>query len=456
MTEAVHSGPPLRIAVVGAGISGLSAAYLLSARHDVELFERDPRLGGHAHTHRSRTGAASWTSTAASSSTTTGPTRTSCGCSPSSASRASPRTCPSRCAAGAAASSTRAAISTACSPSGGACSTPATCACWPRSRASTGWRGPCWGRRGAGRHARRVPARPLLRRVRPPLHPAARGRRLVVVRRGHGGSSRRACCSASSTTTAGSRSTRRSGGPSAAAAAATSRRSPRRLGDARPRGPRRRPGAAGTQDGVASTTSRRRDAPLRRGRDRHPCRPGARAARRPERRTSDAAAALPLLAQPHAAPHRRARAARPRARLGLVELELADCRDESQADRADLPPQPPAGAPGPDAVLRLAQRDPGPRRRRCSPRWTTRTRSSTRPRSRAQARAAAPLGRSDTRSSPAPTCATASTRTACSRRSRGRGARLPVRPGPTAAGGVSGLARARRRERCARPSARAA
>jgi predicted NAD/FAD-binding protein len=39
-----------QIAVVGSGISGLSAAWLLSQRHDVTLFERDTRLGGHAHT----------------------------------------------------------------------------------------------------------------------------------------------------------------------------------------------------------------------------------------------------------------------------------------------------------------------------------------------------------------------------------------------------------------------
>jgi predicted NAD/FAD-binding protein len=38
------------IAVVGGGISGLSAAWLLSQRHDVTLFERDARIGGHAHT----------------------------------------------------------------------------------------------------------------------------------------------------------------------------------------------------------------------------------------------------------------------------------------------------------------------------------------------------------------------------------------------------------------------
>jgi len=39
-----------RIAVVGAGISGLSAAYYLSRRHEVHVFERDHRLGGHTHT----------------------------------------------------------------------------------------------------------------------------------------------------------------------------------------------------------------------------------------------------------------------------------------------------------------------------------------------------------------------------------------------------------------------
>jgi predicted NAD/FAD-binding protein len=40
----------LRIAVIGSGISGLSAAWLLSKRHHVTLFEADSRIGGHSHT----------------------------------------------------------------------------------------------------------------------------------------------------------------------------------------------------------------------------------------------------------------------------------------------------------------------------------------------------------------------------------------------------------------------
>jgi predicted NAD/FAD-binding protein len=45
-----RTGRPLRIAVVGAGVAGLSAAWLLSRRHAVTLYEAEPRLGGHANT----------------------------------------------------------------------------------------------------------------------------------------------------------------------------------------------------------------------------------------------------------------------------------------------------------------------------------------------------------------------------------------------------------------------
>lgn len=41
---------PRNIAVVGAGISGLGAAFMLSNEHRVTLFEAGPRLGGHART----------------------------------------------------------------------------------------------------------------------------------------------------------------------------------------------------------------------------------------------------------------------------------------------------------------------------------------------------------------------------------------------------------------------
>ncbi len=40
-----------RIGVIGSGVAGLTAAYLLQRKYEVLLFEADDRLGGHAHTH---------------------------------------------------------------------------------------------------------------------------------------------------------------------------------------------------------------------------------------------------------------------------------------------------------------------------------------------------------------------------------------------------------------------
>jgi hypothetical protein len=53
----MSAGPPrdpralgAKLAVVGSGISGLVAAYYLQRRHEVTVFEAEPRIGGHTHT----------------------------------------------------------------------------------------------------------------------------------------------------------------------------------------------------------------------------------------------------------------------------------------------------------------------------------------------------------------------------------------------------------------------
>ena len=40
----------MRIGVVGTGIAGMAAAWLLSRHHEVDVFESEPTLGGHTHT----------------------------------------------------------------------------------------------------------------------------------------------------------------------------------------------------------------------------------------------------------------------------------------------------------------------------------------------------------------------------------------------------------------------
>jgi len=56
LSAEARSGAParrranMRIGIIGGGAAGLAAAWLLEHDHDVTHFEKDDRLGGHAHT----------------------------------------------------------------------------------------------------------------------------------------------------------------------------------------------------------------------------------------------------------------------------------------------------------------------------------------------------------------------------------------------------------------------
>ena len=41
----------MKIAIIGSGISGLTVAYILNQKHQIELFEANDYIGGHTHTH---------------------------------------------------------------------------------------------------------------------------------------------------------------------------------------------------------------------------------------------------------------------------------------------------------------------------------------------------------------------------------------------------------------------
>src|SRR5476651_528912 len=43
-------GGMAKIAIVGTGISGLGAAFLLHPQHDITVYEKAPRIGGHSRT----------------------------------------------------------------------------------------------------------------------------------------------------------------------------------------------------------------------------------------------------------------------------------------------------------------------------------------------------------------------------------------------------------------------
>lgn len=45
-----------KIAIIGGGIAGLTAAYLLNQKYDITLFEKDNRIGGNAYTHQTKDG----------------------------------------------------------------------------------------------------------------------------------------------------------------------------------------------------------------------------------------------------------------------------------------------------------------------------------------------------------------------------------------------------------------
>ena len=282
----------MRIAIIGAGVAGLTAAHRLDPRHDVTVFEAGATSAATRTRSRSTTRTPERSrSTPASSSSTTATTRTSRRCSTSSASPRSRRTWASR-------SRPRRADDFEYA------GTPARPVRQPRNLVapvrSTGWSATCCASTAsssascsaaanAARSARLLERRRLLPALRRAADRPPGRRRLVGRPRADVDASRPASSPSSSTTTACSSLRDRPQWRTVAGGSHTLRRGARRAACARPV----RAGDAGR---ARSTPARE----PRRGRRRDggdaerfdevviavPHRPGAGAARRPERRPS--------------------------------------------------------------------------------------------------------------------------------------------------------------------------
>ena len=50
----------MRIAIIGTGISGMTAAYLLNRQHEIVVYEAAGRIGGHTNTVDVELGGQTW------------------------------------------------------------------------------------------------------------------------------------------------------------------------------------------------------------------------------------------------------------------------------------------------------------------------------------------------------------------------------------------------------------
>ena len=124
-----------------------------------------------------------------------------------------------------------------------------------------------------------------------------------------------------------------------------------------PRRPRARRHAGRVDRPRRRRGDRERRAPLRPRRDRRAPRPGPADARRAHRRRAVGAGRVCVLVQPDRAAHRRVAAAARGRRPRLVELPARRLLDQPAARARHLPPEPPAGAARAGRLLRHAQPD---------------------------------------------------------------------------------------------------